>query len=65
MEKVFVLELLEDNNESEVYGVFKSEATAEAAGKEMVASTEKYFWGFVVTEYELIVDDGYIENQTK
>ncbi|HHP5740414.1 MULTISPECIES: hypothetical protein [Bacillus cereus group] len=62
MDKVFVLELLEDNNESEVYGVFKNEAAAETAGKEMVASTENYFWEFVVTEYELIVDN---QNQTK
>ncbi|MGR9635377.1 hypothetical protein ACU82A_30865 [Bacillus cereus] len=65
MEKVFVLELLEDNNESEVYGVFKSKPTADAVGKKVIASTENNFWEFTVTEFELIVDIKNTENQTK
>ncbi|MGR6009143.1 hypothetical protein G5716_28680 [Bacillus pacificus] len=51
MDRVFVLELLEQENESGIYGVFVNEEAAIEKGKELIALTENDYWRYTVESY--------------
>lgn len=51
MKRLFVLELLEHDNESGVYGVFADEEVAIKKGKELIALPENDYWWYTVESY--------------
>ncbi|MED1305104.1 hypothetical protein P4U65_32385 [Bacillus pacificus] len=51
MDRLFVLELLEHENESGIYGVFVNEEEAIEKGKELIALPENDYWWYAVESY--------------